>query len=104
MDNKETHFGYKTVPKEKKADYVKDVFDSVSSRYDLMNDLMSMGMHRLWKSFTVERASAKYGHKVLDLAGGTGDLAKIFSSQVGDEGQVILADINFPPLSVKPFS
>ena len=78
MDNKETHFGYKTVPKEKKADYVKDVFDSVSSRYDLMNDLMSMGMHRLWKKFTIERASAKYGHKVLDLAGGTGDLAKIF--------------------------
>lgn len=99
MDNKETHFGYKTVPKEKKADYVKDVFDSVSSRYDLMNDLMSMGMHRLWKSFTVERASAKYGHKVLDLAGGTGDLAKIFSSQVGEEGQVILADINFSMLN-----
>ena len=99
MNKKTTHFGYKTVSQEEKAGYVKDVFDSVSNRYDLMNDLMSGGLHRLWKKYTIDKASARYGHKILDLAGGTGDLAKVFAGKVGDEGHVILADINFSMLN-----
>ena len=89
-----THFGYKTVDAENKADLVKGVFDSVASRYDIMNDLMSAGMHRLWKRYTIDRAAIRPGNVVLDLAGGTGDLAKAFSKKVGKEGQVVLADIN----------
>ena len=99
MNKKTTHFGYKTVSQEEKAGYVKDVFDSVSNRYDLMNDLMSGGLHRLWKKYTIDKASARYGHKILDLAGGTGDLAKVFAGKVGDEGHVVLADINFSMLN-----
>ena len=98
-ENQSTDFGFERVEPQEKTRRVGEVFSSVASRYDLMNDLMSMGMHRLWKKFTIERASVKYGHNVLDLAGGTGDLAKIFSSQVGDDGQVILADINFSMLN-----
>ena len=99
MNKKTTHFGYKTVSQEEKAGYVKDVFDSVSNRYDLMNDLMSGGLHRLWKKYTIDKASARYGQKILDLAGGTGDLAKFFAGKVGDEGHVVLADINFSMLN-----
>ncbi|MDH3272906.1 MAG: bifunctional demethylmenaquinone methyltransferase/2-methoxy-6-polyprenyl-1,4-benzoquinol methylase UbiE [Gammaproteobacteria bacterium] len=89
-----THFGYKTVPSEDKAGLVRDVFDSVASRYDIMNDLMSGGMHRLWKRHTVDQAAVRPGHHVLDLAGGTGDLALKFTRQVGPDGHVVLADIN----------
>ncbi|MDH3350168.1 MAG: class I SAM-dependent methyltransferase, partial [Gammaproteobacteria bacterium] len=74
-----THFGYKNVPVDEKADHVKGVFDSVASRYDIMNDLMSAGMHRLWKRHTVDQAAVRAGHHVLDLAGGTGDLALRFA-------------------------
>lgn len=94
MSKQSTHFGYETVPLEQKAGRVKDVFDSVASRYDLMNDLMSGGLHRLWKRFTVDEAAVRRGHCVLDLAGGTGDLAARFARQVGSSGQVVLADIN----------
>ena len=89
-----THFGYKEVPVGDKASYVKDVFDSVATRYDIMNDLMSGGLHRLWKRFTVDQASLRPGHSVLDLAGGTGDLAIKFAKRVGSDGHVVLADIN----------
>ena len=98
MNKKTTHFGYKTVSRDEKAEHVKDVFDSVSHRYDLMNDLMSVGMHRLWKKHTIEKASVRYGQNVLDLAGGTGDLAKVFANQVGLSGHVVLADINLSML------
>ncbi len=89
-----THFGYKTVPVDDKAALVKGVFDSVASRYDVMNDLMSGGLHRLWKRRTIEQAAVRKGHVVLDLAGGTGDLAKEFAGLVGPHGHVVLADIN----------
>ena len=89
-----THFGYRSVSSDEKAGLVRDVFDSVASRYDLMNDLMSGGLHRLWKRFTVNQAGLKPGNVALDLAGGTGDLAREFSKKVGKDGHVILADIN----------
>ncbi len=89
-----THFGYKTVSVDDKAGLVRDVFDSVASRYDIMNDLMSGGLHRVWKRFTIDQAGVRAGHTVLDLAGGTGDLARRFAEQVGETGAVVLADIN----------
>jgi demethylmenaquinone methyltransferase/2-methoxy-6-polyprenyl-1,4-benzoquinol methylase len=89
-----THFGYQSVAAEDKASMVRGVFDSVASRYDVMNDLMSAGMHRLWKRFTVGQAAVRPGDVILDLAGGTGDLARAFSKKVGPEGHVVLADIN----------
>lgn len=89
-----THFGYKTVAADEKADLVRGVFDSVASRYDLMNDLMSMGVHRLWKRFTVELSGVRAGQQVLDLASGTGDLADRFAGLVGPEGLVVMTDIN----------
>ncbi len=89
-----THFGYQTVATDDKADLVRGVFDSVASRYDIMNDLMSAGLHRLWKRFTIDQAAPRPGDVVLDLAGGTGDLARAFARQVGREGHVVLADIN----------
>lgn len=89
-----THFGYKDVPVGEKADHVRGVFDSVATRYDIMNDLMSAGLHRLWKRHTIDQAAARAGHTVLDLAGGTGDLALKFARQVGPNGHVVLADIN----------
>jgi len=95
-----THFGYKTVSKEEKAAKVADVFHSVAAKYDVMNDLMSGGIHRLWKRYTIELSGVRKGHKVLDIAGGTGDLSYKFSQLVGDEGQVILADINESMLRV----
>lgn len=94
MSKETTHFGYESVPVEDKARRVKGVFDSVASRYDIMNDLMSGGLHRLWKRFTIEQAAVRRGQAVLDLAGGTGDLAREFASQVGSSGHVVLADIN----------
>ena len=89
-----THFGYQDVPADDKANLVRDVFDSVASRYDIMNDLMSAGLHRLWKRHTIAQAAARPGDVVLDLAGGTGDLAREFSKKVGPTGHVVLADIN----------
>lgn len=89
-----THFGYQSVLAHEKADLVRNVFDSVASRYDLMNDVMSAGLHRLWKRFTVDQAALRPGNVVLDLAGGTGDLARVFARKVGKDGHVILADIN----------
>jgi demethylmenaquinone methyltransferase/2-methoxy-6-polyprenyl-1,4-benzoquinol methylase len=94
MSKETTHFGYETVAVGDKADRVRGVFDSVAGNYDLMNDLMSGGLHRLWKRFTVEQAAVRRGHAILDLAGGTGDLARRFAGQVGSEGHVVLADIN----------
>ncbi|HEX2140333.1 MAG TPA: bifunctional demethylmenaquinone methyltransferase/2-methoxy-6-polyprenyl-1,4-benzoquinol methylase UbiE [Woeseiaceae bacterium] len=87
-------FGFEKVAKNDKSRRVREVFDSVADRYDLMNDLMSGGLHRLWKRFTIEQAGVRPGHSVLDLAGGTGDLALAFARQVGERGQVVLADIN----------
>jgi len=89
-----THFGYQEVPTEQKAGRVRAVFDSVASRYDLMNDLMSLGIHRLWKRFAVELAGVRRGQRVLDLASGTGDLAARFAGLVGPEGLVVMSDIN----------
>ena len=89
-----THFGYQTVATEEKADLVRGVFDSVASRYDIMNDLMSGGLHRLWKRYTIDQAAVRPGDVILDLAGGTGDLASRLSRMVGPEGEVVIADIN----------
>ena len=95
-----THFGYKEVDKDAKAGMVADVFHSVASRYDLMNDLMSAGIHRIWKRFTIELSGVRKGNSVLDIAGGTGDLAARFADIVGPEGRVVLADINDSMLQV----
>jgi demethylmenaquinone methyltransferase/2-methoxy-6-polyprenyl-1,4-benzoquinol methylase len=95
-----TDFGYKEVGVKEKKNLVRDVFDSVASRYDLMNDLMSLGIHRCWKKFTIDQAGIRPGHKILDLAGGTGDLAAAFSKRVGESGLVVLADINHSMLEV----
>ncbi len=89
-----THFGYAEVPVNEKADRVGEVFHSVASRYDLMNDLMSFRMHRLWKDFTVGRSGVRKGDRVLDVAGGSGDLALRFLRKVGPDGHVVLSDIN----------
>ena len=89
-----THFGYKNVEEAEKAKHVKGVFDSVASKYDLMNDLMSMGLHRAWKAYTITVAHVREGDKVLDIAGGTGDLAMAFAKKVGKTGQVVHTDIN----------
>ena len=89
-----THFGFKSVDETEKAKHVRGVFDSVAPKYDLMNDLMSMGMHRAWKAFTVQVADIREGYQVLDIAGGTGDLALAFSKKVGKSGQVVHTDIN----------
>ena len=100
MPEKTTHFGYKTVDVEEKAGKVAEAFHSVAGNYDLMNDLMSGGIHRLWKRMTIEMSGVRKGHKVLDIAGGTGDLAAKFSRIVGPEGTVVLADINDSMLKV----
>ena len=89
-----THFGFEQVPVEDKAQRVRGVFDSVAGRYDLMNDLMSAGLHRLWKRFAVNATRVREGMRVLDLAGGTGDLALNFARPVGPAGEVVLTDIN----------
>lgn len=95
-----THFGYKSVPAEQKVAMVADVFHSVAAKYDIMNDVMSMGIHRLWKRFTIDCSGVRPGQQVLDLAGGTGDIAALFSKRVGANGKVILADINESMLNV----
>ena len=89
-----THFGFQSVDEREKAQRVRGVFDSVASKYDLMNDLMSMGLHRAWKAYTVMVADVREGQQVLDIAGGTGDLALAFSKKVGASGQVVHTDIN----------
>ncbi|HWR87183.1 MAG TPA: bifunctional demethylmenaquinone methyltransferase/2-methoxy-6-polyprenyl-1,4-benzoquinol methylase UbiE [Acidiferrobacterales bacterium] len=99
-DDKTTHFGFREVPESAKAGMVGQVFSSVASRYDVMNDVMSFGIHRLWKRFTIEQAGVRAGQKVLDLAGGTGDLAAQFVLQVGTVGSVTVADINAAMLDV----
>lgn len=90
----QTHFGFKTVDEQEKARHVRGVFDSVASKYDVMNDLMSMGMHRLWKAYTIGVSGVRLGHRVLDIAGGTGDLSKAFARRVGESGCVVHTDIN----------
>jgi demethylmenaquinone methyltransferase/2-methoxy-6-polyprenyl-1,4-benzoquinol methylase len=90
----ETHFGYRSVDEKTKADAVRGVFDSVAPKYDVMNDLMSLGLHRIWKAYAVAVAGARPGDKVLDIAGGTGDLARAFVEPVGASGIVVLTDIN----------
>jgi demethylmenaquinone methyltransferase/2-methoxy-6-polyprenyl-1,4-benzoquinol methylase len=99
-DNKTTHFGYQDVPWEEKQRKVAGVFHSVAQKYDVMNDLMSMGIHRIWKRFTIELSGVHRGQRVLDIAGGTGDLAAKFARLVGEEGEVVLADINDSMLKV----
>lgn len=93
-DDKTTHFGFKQVPIAEKAKHVAGVFSAVAEKYDLMNDVMSLGSHRLMKQFAIELTAARKGHTILDLAGGTGDLTAKLSPLVGDDGQVILCDIN----------
>ncbi|MBJ7262887.1 MAG: bifunctional demethylmenaquinone methyltransferase/2-methoxy-6-polyprenyl-1,4-benzoquinol methylase UbiE [Burkholderiaceae bacterium] len=95
-----THFGYQSVPESEKAGKVAGVFHSVASRYDVMNDLMSGGLHRAWKAFTVARAGVRPGMRVLDIAGGTGDLARAFAKAAGPAGEVWLTDINDSMLRV----
>ncbi len=95
-----THFGFKTVQEDKKADLVANVFHSVAAKYDVMNDVLSMGIHRVWKRFTIDCSGVRKGQQVLDLAGGTGDLTAKFSRVVGQSGQVTLADINDSMLKV----
>lgn len=90
----QTHFGFQNVDEREKAQRVRGVFDSVASRYDVMNDLMSGGLHRLWKRYTTTVADARPGHQVLDIAGGTGDLAMAFAKAVGPTGRVVHTDIN----------
>lgn len=96
----DTHFGFKTVDEQNKARMVRGVFDSVAARYDLMNDLMSFGLHRLWKRFAVDVSGVHEGERVLDLAGGTGDVAALLVGRVGGAGSVVVADINRSMLGV----
>ena len=101
MTTEETiDFGYQKVPVAEKQYKVAEVFHSVAAKYDLMNDLMSMGIHRLWKRFTIELSGVRKGHQVLDIAGGTGDLTTLFAKLVGPQGNVVLADINASMLQV----
>jgi len=95
-----TDFGFEQIAEEEKAGKVAAVFDSVASRYDLMNDLMSGGLHRLWKRFVVAASGVRAGDRVLDVAGGTGDLARLFASRVGVTGLVTLTDINAAMLGI----
>ncbi|MDB4837574.1 bifunctional demethylmenaquinone methyltransferase/2-methoxy-6-polyprenyl-1,4-benzoquinol methylase UbiE [Marinomonas sp.] len=97
---KTTHFGFKEIPEDEKAQAVAQVFHSIAAKYDIMNDLMSGGVHRLWKRHTISQSGVRAGNSVLDIAGGTGDLTLKFSRLVGSEGQVILADINDSMLKV----
>jgi len=97
---KTTHFGYREVPVEEKTGLVHEVFESVAGKYDLMNDLMSLGVHRLWKRDFVANSGVRLGHQVLDLAGGTGDIAALLCERVGKSGRVVLSDINEAMLEV----
>jgi demethylmenaquinone methyltransferase/2-methoxy-6-polyprenyl-1,4-benzoquinol methylase len=103
MDDKPgdtTHFGFREVPVGEKKKLVGEVFSSVASKYDLMNDLMSLGVHRIWKRYFVGTSGVKRGDRVLDLAGGTGDIAALLQPRVGDEGEVVVGDINAAMLEV----
>ncbi len=93
-DDDTTHFGYENVARDEKVKRVRSVFDSVADKYDIMNDLMSMGVHRLWKKFTIDHTDLQPGQKALDVAGGTGDLTIAMAKRVGPKGHVILSDIN----------
>lgn len=99
-EDKQTHFGFQTVKEQEKAKKVGEVFHSVAQQYDVMNDLMSLGMHRLWKRFAVQVSGVKTGGRVLDIAGGSGDLTRLFSKAVGTQGEVVLTDINASMLEV----
>lgn len=99
-ETNKTHFGYREVNTEDKSNLVAEVFRSVAPKYDLMNDLMSLGMHRLWKRFTIQHAALRPGQCVLDVASGTGDLAKAFAKLVGKDGKVVMTDINDAMLQV----
>lgn len=99
MEAKSTHFGFETVAEDEKHKKVAKVFTSVADRYDIMNDLMSMGLHRLWKAFTIQLSGVRDGDRVLDVAGGTADLSLAFAKRVGTSGQVWLTDINHAMLS-----
>ncbi len=99
MSDKTTHFGFQTVAEEAKQKKVAEVFSSVAQKYDVMNDLMSMGLHRLWKAFTIQVSGVREGDRVLDVAGGTADLSLAFAKKVGPRGQVWLTDINHAMLS-----
>ena len=100
IDNsKKTSFGFRQVNEKDKAEMVGDVFDSVANNYDLMNDLMSFGIHRLWKKITVETAGLREDFKILDLAGGTGDMVKLMRSKISNQGSIILSDINWSMLN-----
>ena len=96
----QTHFGYQTVDEGDKAHRVRGVFDSVAARYDVMNDVLSMGLHRAWKAYAVAVAAVQPGMRVLDIAGGTGDLARAFAARAGEQGRVVLTDINEAMLRV----
>ncbi len=98
--SKTTHFGFQTVDESEKAKKVAGVFTSVASKYDIMNDLMSVGLHRIWKRFAVGLANVHEGQRVLDIAGGSGDLSRLFLDKVGSRGQVVLTDINNAMLRV----
>lgn len=95
-----THFGFQSVEEEEKEKHVRGVFDSVATRYDIMNDLMSGGLHRVWKAYTITASGVKAGQSVLDVASGTGDLSKAFAQKVGPTGKVVMTDINEAMLSV----
>lgn len=99
-DRRTTDFGFQKVAEDEKARRIAGVFDSVAGRYDLMNDLMSMGLHRLWKRFAVEQSQVRPGNRVLDVAGGTADLARLFARRVGSRGEVVLTDINAAMLRI----
>ena len=99
MKQNTTHFGYQTVAEEQKQKKVAEVFSSVAKNYDVMNDLMSMGLHRIWKAFTIQLSGVRSGDRVLDVAGGTADLSLAFAKKVGSRGQVWLTDINHAMLS-----
>ena len=98
--NKTTHFGFETVDETEKAKKVAGVFTSVASKYDVMNDLMSVGLHRIWKRFAIEISGVRAGQRVLDVAGGSADLSRLFLKKVGSSGQVVLTDINNAMLRV----
>jgi len=100
MSDTNTHFGFETVAESQKAQKVAEVFHSVAKKYDVMNDLMSAGLHRVWKRFAIDQSGVREGHRVLDIAGGTGDLSLAFLKRVGKRGQVWLTDINSSMLTV----
>ncbi|QGG79316.1 bifunctional demethylmenaquinone methyltransferase/2-methoxy-6-polyprenyl-1,4-benzoquinol methylase UbiE [Litorivicinus lipolyticus] len=100
MSDNTTHFGFKDVPVQDKVKHVGQVFDSVAPSYDIMNDLMSMGVHRIWKRIAIEYLAPRQGQRILDLAGGTGDLSLLIRPRIGDAGQLFIGDINPNMLSV----